>query len=81
MLPATLHYTNGIFFISSLCSQDADNHIILRNGEPYRHVSACNNLRDEVQRAGFSVIDLFIHKHSEYDHVNLFLKKNTSFTL
>jgi 2-polyprenyl-3-methyl-5-hydroxy-6-metoxy-1,4-benzoquinol methylase len=71
---------NGIFFISSLCSQDADNHIILRNGEHYRHVSTCNNLRDEVQRAGFSVIDLFIRKNSKYDHINLFLKKNKSIT-
>jgi 2-polyprenyl-3-methyl-5-hydroxy-6-metoxy-1,4-benzoquinol methylase len=71
---------NGIFFISSLCSKDAENHPIFRNGEPYRHVSTCNNLKDEVQYAGFSVIDLYIRKNSEYDHINLFLKKEKSIT-
>jgi len=66
---------NGIFFISSLCSQDADNHIILRAGEPYRHVPTCNSLKDEVRHAGFDVLDVFIHKRMGYDHINLFLKK------
>ncbi len=68
---------SGIFFVSSLCSQDADNHIILRDGEPYRHVPTSDTLRDEVQHAGFDVLNLHIYKHSErdYNHINLFCKK------
>jgi SAM-dependent methyltransferase len=71
---------SGIFFVSSLCSQDADNHIMLRAGEPYRHIPTCANLQDEVRQAGFDVLDLYIHNHKrrEYDHINLFLKKAQS---
>jgi 2-polyprenyl-3-methyl-5-hydroxy-6-metoxy-1,4-benzoquinol methylase len=69
---------NGIFFISSLLSQDANNHTILRNGEPYRCISTYNNLRDEVECAGFSVIDSYIRKDRKYGHVNFFLKINKS---
>jgi cyclopropane fatty-acyl-phospholipid synthase-like methyltransferase len=69
---------NGIFFVSSLCSRDADNHIILRAGEPYRHIPTCDNLKDEVYHAGFDVLDLHVHEHSAYDHINLFLKKAES---
>src|SRR5271157_10892 len=60
---------NGIFFVSSLCSQDADNHITLRDGEPYRHIPTCENLKDEICQAGFVVLDKLTHKRSEHDHI------------
>jgi 2-polyprenyl-3-methyl-5-hydroxy-6-metoxy-1,4-benzoquinol methylase len=68
---------NGIFFISSLCSQDASNHILLRYDEPYRHIPTSETLKDEIQQEGFHVLDSRIQKHTyrQYDHINLFVKK------
>jgi hypothetical protein len=68
---------NGIFFVSSLCSQDGRMHIMLRDGEPYRHIPTSDSLEIEVRQAGFEVLDRHLHRHKQrrYDHINLFLRK------
>lgn len=66
---------NGIFFVSSLYSQDADNNITFRGGEPYRYIPTCENLKDEICQAGFVVLVKLTHKRSDHDHINLFCKK------
>jgi cyclopropane fatty-acyl-phospholipid synthase-like methyltransferase len=70
----------GIFFISSLCSQDTKTHIMLRDGEPYRHIPTSDTLHNEVRQAGFEVLDRYRHRHThrKYDHINLFLRKAQS---
>jgi SAM-dependent methyltransferase len=67
---------NGIFFVSSLCSQDSQTHIMLRDGKPYRHIPPSDSLEIEVRQARFEVLDRHLHRHEQrkYDHINLFLR-------
>lgn len=67
---------NGIFFVSSLCSKDIYDHTIVKDGEPYRYIPTCDNLKSEVKNAGFEVLDTNIHNRNEYNHINIFLRKN-----
>ena len=72
----------GVFFVSSLCSQDSQTHIMLRDGEPYRYIPPIDGLRDEVRQAGFEILDSQLRKHPDrkYDHLNLFAGKTRNRT-
>ncbi len=65
----------GIVVISSLCSQDARTHIMLRDGEPYRQIPPSDRLQKDVRQAGFEILHQYRHHHPyrKYDHINLWL--------
>ncbi len=68
----------GIFFISSLCSKDNNDHHVIQNGKRYRFVSTCKNLQKEVEKEGLIIIDKTVYEYEnrEFNHINLFVKCN-----
>ena len=74
----TLLHEHGIVFISSLCSQDADNHILLHQNMPYRFIPTAHYIIVEMIAAGFSVLEHHVHRRDQINHINLFLKKTAA---
>ena len=64
----------GVFFISSLCSKNGKNRILMRDARPYRQVPSAWNLEQEIAAAGFEILDCDIHIRSEHNHINLFVR-------
>jgi SAM-dependent methyltransferase len=67
---------NGIFFISSLCSKTEQNQILMHDDIPYRFIPTPESITNELANADFMIIETVVHQRSEYDHINLFLRKN-----
>jgi len=65
---------DGVFFISSLCSKNGKNRILMRDARPYRQVPSAWNLEQEIAAAGFEILDCDIHIRSEHNHINLFVR-------
>ena len=65
----------GVFFVSSLCSQNSNVQIIHRNGLAYRYIPSVEGLKSELEQSGFIILALQVHPRSEYDHINLLVKR------
>ncbi len=66
----------GVFFISSMCTKTNHDEFIELDGAPYRFIPRAGSLRSEVESAGFTVLDIQVHKREKYDHINIHLAKN-----
>ncbi|GAB3216208.1 hypothetical protein GCM10027295_18600 [Pseudaeromonas pectinilytica] len=43
---------------------------------PYRFIPTPGSITNELANADFMIIETVVHQRSEYDHINLFLRKN-----
>lgn len=68
--------SGGIFFVSSLCTGDGESVTIQRAGHPYRSVPSVEHLLQELDRAQFAVLDWEVRERDEFNHINVFAKKN-----
>lgn len=62
---------NGVFFVSSLCSQKANSYLTYKNDTPYRHVGTVRDLTLELQESGFKILKTEIYQRSEYNHITI----------
>ncbi|MBJ7536855.1 class I SAM-dependent methyltransferase [Marinomonas transparens] len=67
--------SDGIFFVSSLCSKDNDNHQILRDGIPYRHITSMENLITELKNIGFIILKTVLYERQDYNHITIHVRK------
>ncbi len=68
----------GIFFVSSLCAQVTTSYTTLREGLPYRHIAAPQDLLAELTQAGFTLLHSQIYPRSETNHITVHAQKSDS---
>lgn len=69
---------DGIFFVSSLCTRDAESVTTQRAGQPYRFVPSVARLLQELEQAQFSVVDWSVKQRDEFNHIHVFVKKGAT---
>ncbi|MBN1498859.1 MAG: class I SAM-dependent methyltransferase [Spirochaetes bacterium] len=66
---------SGVLYISSLISNDHDNHTTEIEGIPYRFIPHPDYLKAELENSGFILIKQVLHERDEYNHINMYLHK------
>jgi 2-polyprenyl-3-methyl-5-hydroxy-6-metoxy-1,4-benzoquinol methylase len=64
----------GIFFVSSLCSQ-TETQILNQEGLPYRYILSPDLLELELIEAGFKILESELCQRTDFDHLRLFCSK------
>ncbi|MGB0840054.1 MAG: class I SAM-dependent methyltransferase [Chitinophagales bacterium] len=61
--------TEGVFFISSLCSKGGVTEYIDRENQIYRHIPSPKALKQELEEAGFQVVKTTVFTRTKYNHI------------
>ena len=69
---------NGIFFVSSLCTRDAESVTTQRAGLPYRFIPSVERLLQELDRAKFAVLNWEVRERNDFNHITVFARKSTA---
>ncbi len=67
---------NGIFFISSLCSNHDEDEVREAHGQPYRHLRSVKNMMAELKSVGFEILDHQIYERETNNHITFHVRKN-----
>lgn len=71
----TLLASDGVFFVSSLCAKDDQNHYISKAGFAYRHIPSVSHLLAELSSVGFAVLSVKVYEREQYNHITVHVKK------
>lgn len=65
----------GIFFVSSLCAQGTTSYNTFREGLPYRHIAAPQELLAELTQTGFTLLETQVYPRQETNHITVHAQK------
>ncbi|TCS38728.1 class I SAM-dependent methyltransferase [Reinekea marinisedimentorum] len=60
---------NGVFFVSSLCTSEAESYLTYRNGLPYRQITTANELEVELAEAGLKLLSKRVFQRKGHCHI------------
>lgn len=71
--------SNGVFFISSLCSKTNQNIVLYEEDLPYRFIPSKETIMEEVESIGFLIKEHTVYERDTYNHIKMVLTHNQQF--